>query len=259
MKPLVPLLFLLFSAVDLLAETPEEKGLAIAVETDRRDIGFADTTADLLMILKNKQGQESRREVRVQTLEVPGDGDKSLSTFDTPRDIKGTALLSFSHKVGTDDQWFYLPALKRVKRISSADKSGSFMGSEFAYEDIGSQEVEKYTYRFLRDEVYEGVPCFVVEQRPVDATSGYRRQVVWIDTSEYRIRKVDYYDRKDSLLKTLVFTDYQRYLNQFWRAGGLSMVNHQTGKSTSLQWRNWKFRTGLTEADLNQEALKRTR
>ena len=128
------------------AESPEEKGLAIAREADRRDTGFGDSTANLLMVLRNRHGQESVRNIRVRTLEVEGDGDKSLSIFDNPKDVKGTAFLTFGHKVGDDDQWLYLPALKRVKRISSRNKSGSFMGSEFAYEDISSPEVEKYTY-----------------------------------------------------------------------------------------------------------------
>jgi len=101
------------------AETPEEKGLAIAREADRRDSGFGDFTADLNMTLRNKHGQESVREIRIRTLEVEGDGDKSLSIFDTPMDVKGTAFLTFSHKQGDDDQWLYLPALKRVKRISA--------------------------------------------------------------------------------------------------------------------------------------------
>ena len=101
------------------AQTPEEKGLQIAQEGDQRDKGFGDFTADMQMSLKNKQGQESQRKIRIKTLEVEGDGDKSLSIFDTPRDVKGTAFLNFTHKEGDDDQWLYLPALKRVKRISS--------------------------------------------------------------------------------------------------------------------------------------------
>ncbi|MBN2314343.1 MAG: outer membrane lipoprotein-sorting protein, partial [Sedimentisphaerales bacterium] len=116
-------------------QSPEEKGLAIARQADTRDKGFGDFTADMLMILMNKEGQKSEREMRIRTLEVENDGDKCLTIFDTPRDIKGTAFLSFTHKVGDDDQWLYLPAVARVKRISSRNKSGSFMGSEFSYED----------------------------------------------------------------------------------------------------------------------------
>ena len=130
--------------------TGEQKGLLIATESERRDNGFGDHSSDMTMTLRNQHGDEVTRYLRINTLEVVGDGDKSLTIFDRPADIKGTALLTFSHKKGPDDQWLYLPALKRVKRISSGNKSGAFMGSEFAYEDLSSQEVEKYTYKFSR-------------------------------------------------------------------------------------------------------------
>lgn len=241
------------------AQTPEEKGLAIAIEADRRDTGYGDFRADLIMTLKNRHGDESKREIKTRNLEVDGDGDKTLSIFETPRDVKGTAFLSFSHKTGPDDQWLYLPALKRVKRISSSNKSGSFMGSEFAYEDIASNEVEKYTYLYLRDEACFELLCFVFERFPIDPNSGYTRQIVWMDTDEYRIQKIVFYDRKNSLMKTLIYKDYARYLDKFWRASEMEMTNHQTGKSTILKWKEYKFKTGLTEKDFNKNALKRAR
>jgi hypothetical protein len=241
-------------------QSPKDKGLDIAREADRRGMGFGDVTAEMQMILRNKQGQESERKIRIRTLEVKEDGDKSLTIFDTPRDVKGTAFLNFTHKKGDDDQWLYLPALKRVKRISSRNKSGSFMGSEFAYEDISSQEVEKYTYKWIRDEKYKGQECFVVEYYPVDKkNSGYTRQLTWLDKSEYRVWKVEYYDRKKSLLKTLTNKGYRQYLDKYWRADEMYMVNHQTGKSTKLIMTNYKFRTGLKDRDFNQNSLKRVR
>lgn len=133
------------------AATAEEQGMAIVKEMERRNNGFGDTTANMVMTLINNQGQKSVRNLRLKILEVQGDGDKSQSIFDRPRDIKGTAMLTFSHPTKADEQWMYLPALKRVKRISSRNKSGPFMGSEFAFEDLGSQDVEKYSYRWLRD------------------------------------------------------------------------------------------------------------
>ena len=254
------ILFSLLFPLGATAVTPEEQGLAIAQEADRRDTGFQDFTTDLLMILKNKHGQKSVRNIRVRTLEVVDDGDKSLTIFDNPRDVKGTAFLTFSHKQGDDDQWLYLPALKRVKRISSRNKSGSFMGSEFAYEDISSQEVEKYTYKWIRDELHDGQQCFVVEFYPVDKkNSGYTRRVTWIDKNEYRTLKVDYFDRKNSHLKTLTFTGYKKYLDRYWRADEMYMVNHQTGKSTQLVFKNYKFRTGLKDRDFSKNSLKRAR
>jgi outer membrane lipoprotein-sorting protein len=259
-KPISLALLLICLAPGLLfAESPEEKGLAIAQEDDRRDNGFGDFTADMLMTLRNRHGEESQRIIRNRTLEVPGDGDKSLVIFDKPRDVKGTALLNFAHKTGNDDQWLYLPALKRVKRISSANKSGSFMGSEFAFEDVTSQEVEKYTYRWIRDETHEGLECFVFERYPVYQNSGYTRQVVWLDKAEYRLLKIDFYDRKNSLLKTLIHKGYNKYLDKFWYPDEMFMENHQTGKTTLLVWSNYKFQNGLRDKDFNRNSLKRAR
>ena len=241
------------------AETPEQKGLAIAIEADRRDTGWGDQTADLKMVLRNRHGQESIREIRTRTLEVAGDGDKSLSIFDNPRDVKGTAFLSFTHATRPDDQWLYLPALKRVKRISSNNKSGPFMGSEFAYEDLTSQEVEKYTYKYLRDEDLDGRPVFVIERYPAYKHSGYTRLVTWLDKEMYQPLKVEFYDRKQSLLKTLTASDHKQYLGKYWRPGKMTMINHQTNKSTDLIWSNYKFQTGLTDRDLDRNSLKRAR
>ncbi|MEZ5543205.1 MAG: outer membrane lipoprotein-sorting protein [Pseudomonadota bacterium] len=260
-KRLNPLPALLLCLLPLagLAATAEEQGLAIAQEADRRDAGYGDYTNDIKMVLRNKQGQESTREIRSKTLEIVDDGDKILTIFDAPRDVQGTALLSFTHKEGPDDQWLYLPALKRVKRIASDNKSGPFMGSEFAYEDITSREVDKYTYKYLRDENFDGMDAFVFERYPKDEKSGYTRQVIWLDKEHYKERKIEYYDRKDSLLKTLLFTDYHRYGDKFWRAGDMYMENHQTGKSTRLLQTNFQFNVGLTERDFDQNSLKRAR
>jgi outer membrane lipoprotein-sorting protein len=211
------------------------------------------------MVLRNKQGQESQRRLRIKTLEVKGDGDKSLTIFDAPRDIAGTGFLSYTHALKPDDQWLYLPALKRVKRIASANKSGPFVGSEFAYEDLTSAEIEKYRYRWLRDESLGDRATFVIEDTPAYEYSGYTRRVVWMDKTMYHPLKIEYYDRKNALLKTLTVTDHAQYLDQYWRPATMEMQNHQTGKSTSLHWSNYVFRAGLSDRDFDQNTLKRSR
>ena len=250
---------LFFAATISYAETPEEKGLAIATEGDKRDTGFVDSTSNMVMELSNKQGDKSVRNIRIKTLEVIGDGDKSMSIFDKPADVKGTAFLTYSHTIKPDEQWLYLPALKRVKRINSKNKSGPFMGSEFAYEDLASQEIDKYSYKYLRDETLNGIDCFVIERYPSYKHSGYTRQVAWVNKAEYRPEKIVFYDRKNSLLKTLTYSAYQQYLGQFWRPDVMSMINHQTEKSTSLKWQNYKFKTGLSDRNFSKNSLKRVR
>ncbi|QBG37644.1 outer membrane lipoprotein-sorting protein [Litorilituus sediminis] len=249
----------LTSAASFALTADEQKGLDISIEAKKRDLGWQDSSADMLMMLRNKQGQESVREIKIKSLEIDNDGDKSLTIFNKPRDVKGTAFLSFSHPVAADEQWLFLPALKRVKRISSRNKSGPFMGSEFAFEDLSSFEVEKYTYKYIADEQINGLMSFKVEQYPVDENSGYTRRVVWIDQQEYRVQKIDFYDRKDTLLKTLTFSDYKQYLGKHWRADVQNMVNHQSGKSTELVWSNYQFKTGLKDSDFNKNSLKRAR
>jgi hypothetical protein len=262
---IVMLYMLVFISIALLSNASAsdaesvQKGLEIAVEADKRDMGFKDSISELTMILRNRNGDESTRQIKNQTLEVTDDGDKSLVIFNEPRDVKGTAFLSFTHKTGPDDQWLYLPALKRVKRISSNNKSGPFMGSEFAYEDISSQEVEKYTYKYLKDENFENQDCYVIERYPTDEESGYSRQVVWMDKEHYRYLKIEFYDRKNDMLKTLSYQGYQMYLDKFWRSSKMVMINHQTGKSTDLLWADYEFSTGLSESDFNQNSLKRAR
>jgi len=235
------------------------RGLEIATEADRRDQGWGDQRAELEMVLRNRHGQESIRELNNRTLEMADDGDKLLVVFERPRDVNGTAFLTFTHKSGPDDQWLYLPALKRVKRISSSNKSGPFMGSEFSYEDLASQELGKYEYRYLRDETLEGRACFVVERIPVDEKSGYTKQIAWYDQQEYRVEKIEFYDRKGELLKTLKSLRYKQYLDQYWRPEEMFMENHQTGKSTNLVWKHYEFRTGLSERDFDRNSLKRAR
>jgi len=258
-KTIALLLASVVTSFNALALSTQEQGLAIAIAAKKQDTGWVDFIADMQMVLRNKQGQESLRELKIKTLELQNDGDKSLTLFNQPRDVKGTAFLSFSHPVDADEQWLYLPALKRVKRISSSNKSGPFMGSEFSFEDLSSFEVEKYNYKYLRDEVINKQESFVIEQYPIDKNSGYTRRVVWLDKAEYRAQRIDFYDRKDSLLKTLSFTHYQQYLNEFWRADVMTMVNHQNGKSTELKWQNYHFATGLANKDFNKNALKRAR
>jgi len=243
------------------ATDAEAKGLDIAKEVDRRDEGFGDSEVKLEMELTNRNGDSSTRRLRLKTLEVPEKdrGDKSLSIFDHPRDVKGTAFLSHTKILEPDNQWLYLPALKRVKRISSANKSGPFVGSEFAYEDLTSFEVGKYKYEWLRDEKCGDLTCFVTARYPLYQDSGYTRQVTWVDTKEYRIQKVEFYDRKEELLKTLNSSEFKQYLGKYWRAHRMHMENHQTGKKTTLKFSDFKFGANLKDSNFTKNRLKRVR
>lgn len=235
------------------------KGLEIAKAVKARDVGWGNSEADLTMTLRTKSGQEVVRQMRSKQLEVEGDGDKGMTIFDTPLDVKGTVFLSFSHTVESDDQWLFLPALKRVKRIASRNKSGPFLGSEFAFEDLSSFEIEKFTFEYLRDEALDGVDMQVLEMRPTDKYSGYTRSHVWVDKEHKRFFKIDFYDRRDTLLKTLTIKGYHLYQDKYWRPDQQFMVNHKSGKSTDLEFTRFEFNVGLTDGDFNEKRLERIR
>jgi len=245
------------------AQSEEElkaKGYEIAARSDRADNGFVSSEASAVMTLTNAAGRETTRELSFKTLERASEdvGDKGLTVFHTPRDVQGTALLSHAQILEPDNQWLYLPALKRVKRISSANKSGPFVGSEFAYEDFTSTELKKYDYKFLGEGEFEGMKVDIVERYPLYENSGYTRQVAYIDQEVFQVRKIEFYDRKNSHLKTLILSDYKNY-DGIWRAHTLAMQNVQNGKATTLTYSEYKFKTGLQDSDFVKGVLKRIR
>jgi outer membrane lipoprotein-sorting protein len=242
------------------ATAAEQRGFEVAARADRSDRGFGDSEVRLDMVLRNSAGKESSRTLEISTLEISDEslGDRSLVVFESPNDIKGTALLSHARILEPDDQWLFLPALKRVKRISSANKSGPFVGSEFAFEDFTALELNKYDYRWLEEETIDGLAMDVVERTPRYENSGYSRQVSWVDQDFSQVRKVEFYDRRGDLLKTLVLSDYREY-DGIWRSHRMMMTNHQTGKSTDLVYGEYAFNVGLDEDDFVRGRLSRLR
>jgi len=242
-------------------EAAKQKGHEIAARSDRSDTGFESSEVEAVMILVNKAGQEMTRELSFKTLERENEdvGDKGLTVFSTPRDVQGTALLSHAKILEPDDQWLYLPALKRVKRISSANKSGPFVGSEFAFEDFTSTELNKYEYKYVGEEMLGDMKVDVLERFPLYENSGYTKQVSFVDQDVYQVRKIDFYDRKGSLLKTLILSDYREYEGGIWRAHTLTMNNHLTGKATTLTYGDYAFKTGLADNDFVKGVLKSIR
>jgi len=242
-----------------LVGSDEEKGHAIAIETERLDLGFKDYTVTAEMLLMQQGKLLSERSFDSKVLEIVGDGDHSVNIFNSPRDVAGTAILIHSHGTRPDDQWIYLPAVKRVKRISTRSKSGPFVGSEFAYEDISSWVQEKYTYKLMAEEKIDTNDCYKVENTPAYSDSGYSKLYEWVDKKIFRPRKIEYYDRKGDLLKTLIFEGYKQYQNAYWRPSKMIMTNHQTGRSTEINWGNYQYGTGLTAADISKSKLRNIR
>jgi hypothetical protein len=236
------------------------KGLEIAQAAKARDKGYGAYRGEAKMVLRDKSGASSARDFIALALEMPADGDRTSIEFETPLDVRGMTVLTHAHRDQDDDQWLYLSAAARTRRISSGSRSGSFAGSEFSYEDLVGHVLEKNTYAWLRDEPCPGAPsrtCRVNEERPKDPESGYSRLVVWLDAEDYRAYLVEYYDRSNTNNKTLISSDFKLFENRYWRPMKMVMSNHLSGKSTEMLWSAYDFKVHLTPNDLEPFSLGR--
>ncbi len=238
-------------SLSLLAQSAEE----VAKKSFAVISGYESSISQTTMILKNREGVENRRQLTINKLEN-SNGDKSLINFLYPLDIKNTKLLSFEILGDDDKQWLYLSALKRIKRISSRNKSGSFMASEFSYEDIASQNYKNYSYAGEAEEItIDGVEYFKILRVPVDKNSGYSKQIVYIDKESYLAKFGEYYDKQSKLLKKVSFLEYKN-IERIYRIQKINMENVQNGKSTLLIWDEDKIKQGLKNSNFSKRALK---
>lgn len=238
----------------------EDKGKQVYMDREQLDTGFEDFASNMEMLLKTKTGRTSRREIRMQVLEGSGgQGDKTLVIFKFPRDVKGTALLTHQDLDADDDQWLYMPAFKRIKRIGSRDRTGRFMGTEFIYEDLVGEDVNDYTYQYLGEREYRGKRVDHIERIPISEYSAYSRKEAYVDQETNQPLRVVYFDRKSKLLKTLETEDWVAYKGQFWRPGKMMMTNHQTGDVTILTTPGYEFSQGFTQRNFSKSALERVR
>jgi hypothetical protein len=165
-------------------ETPTPSGRQVMDLVDARDTGDK-AVQDLRMVLIDKGGSQRNRGIRAYRMDV-GPDTYSIMFFLEPADVKDTGFLTYDYEDTSkdDDQWLYLPALKKTKRIASGDKSGSFMGSDFSYADMTERNLDSYDYQLLQESEVDGVPVWVVEAVPntekeLDET-GYTKQILFV-------------------------------------------------------------------------------
>ncbi len=245
------ILLITLLTVILFAQSNEE----VAKKAYLKISGYESSISKTTMILKNSQGDENIRKLKIKKLESEN-GDKSLLIFLYPNDLKDTKLLSYE-VIGADDkQWLYLPAIKRVKRISSRNKSGSFMASEFSYEDISSQNYKNYSYSGEAQIVkIDDTEYFKVIRVPKDKHSGYSKQIIYIDTQKYLARFGEYFDKQERLLKKIYFSNYV-LIDGVERVHKIVIKNIQNKKQSILLWNEDSIKVGLHKKDFSKRVLR---
>ena len=136
----------------------------------------------------------------------------------------------------------------------------AFAGSEFTYEDLTGVPIDRFNYNWLREEPCPQnakLKCNVIERYPIDKDSGYRKHVFWMDLEDFRVFRIDFYDRKNMHVKTLSATGFKKYKNKYWRPKQSTISNLRTGKNTVMRWENYDFDAKLTESDFSTRVLER--
>jgi len=221
-----------------------------------------DEQLELVMRLINKKGKERVRKVTQITKTDTDDNQKFLIRFLSPADVKGTGLLTIEHKDRNDDQWLYLPALKKVRRISASDQSDNFMGSDFAYEDLGTEEMENYDYSLIKSEILDGVECYVIKAVPNNdrekKESGYSKREIWIRKDNFVAIQIKYYDKKGEFLKIFKASDIRLIEGtDKWRTHQMTMENVKTKHKTVLIFNNFAINKGIKDSLFTERYLRR--
>ena len=234
----------------------ELTGLQIIQNVYNRPAG-KDQVGDLTMSLINSRGDERVRTIK-QFVKEFDNMEKKIMYFVSPADVRNTSFMNWSYdeEGKDDDQWIYLPALKRVKRISSDSKSDYFMGSDFTYDDLGDRHPSSDTHKLLREEKLNGEDCYVVESTPKEEEYMYSRTVTWIIKDKWIGMKKEFYDEDEDHLKTLSVKKYEK-IGDFWTILHSEMHNVQKDHTTKMELHNVKINTGIPDNKFTERMMKR--
>ena len=229
-----------------------QTGLEIAQKVDEKQTP-KDIKADLTMVLTNKKGKTRTSTIRSVSKD---DSKKQIIWFLAPADDKGVAFLKLEHDGENDEMRLWLPAFNKVRRISSSQKSDSFMGSDMSYEDMTSRELNEYSYELMGEEKYNDIDCYKLIAIPKpEAESSYSKFISWITKDEYLLLKEESYDKSGRLAKERTI----KYIEQKGYAvpGEMFVKNVQKNHSTLLKFDKMELDTNVQDALFQEKNLKR--
>lgn len=213
-----------------------------------------DTQGELTMTLINNRGEQRVRNLS-QFIKNDDKVEKKIMFFLSPADVRNTSFMNWSYTDGrADDQWIYLPALRRVRRISSDSKGDYFMGSDFTYDDLGDRHPNMDTHKILREETIDGKACYVVESVPKDANYMYSKTITWVMKDNFLGLKREFYDDRGRLLKTLSLKNYDR-ISGFWTILEVEMHNVQRNHRTNMNFTNVKKNQGIPDSKFTERSM----
>lgn len=229
-------------------------------EQDRTE----DTAVEMRMSIVGSRGGMRERRVAQWTKTLPDDSRMQLIRFLSPADVEGTGFLSIENLDGEDDNWLYLPALRKTRRIAGTDKRESFVGTDFSYEDLEAERLDEYRYEVVGTEALDGVEAWIVEAVPTDRenveVTAYGRRELWVSRDHAVILQAKYYDEDGTYVKRFRAEDVRQVEGtDKWRAHRLTMEDIQDGGRTVLEIAEYRIDQGVTEEYFTQRYLRRGR
>jgi len=215
-----------------------------------------DQTSIMTMTLTNKSDQTRVRKIKQYSKDL-GDIEKSIMFFMSPADVKNTSFMNWTYDDDkSDDQWIYLPALKRVKRISSDSKSDYFMGSDFTYDDLGDRKLDADVHNLLKEETVDNHECYVVESVSKDDDYMYSKTITWIRKDNYVGVKKEFYDEDDDLIKILSIKNVKQ-ISGLWIVTHSEMKSVQKNHKTVITLSDIKVNTGVSTSKFSERMMTR--
>jgi hypothetical protein len=224
--------------------------------------------AQFTMVLIDRRERQRSRELTILSKDY-GNDTRTLSTFNSPADIRGTAYLNYDWDDAErdDDSWLYLPAMQRVRRIASSDTSDSFLGSDFTFADINGLEVDWYDYRFVNEsEVVDGVECWVIEATPradmkekAEQATGYSRLQAWISKDNFVQMRAQAWELRGNRIKYFTASDI-RQIDGIWTVHRQQAVTTRNGRqehASILQLNDIRYDIDIDDDALTTEAMQR--
>jgi len=216
-----------------------------------------DGTSELSMHLIDSRNNERVRKIK-QFSKDYGKEEKSIMFFLSPADVKNTSFMNWSYDDPgkDDDQWIYLPALRKVKRISSDSKDDYFMGSDFTYDDLGDRHPDEDVHKLLREETIDGKPCYVVESVSKDQDYMYSKTITWVIKDVWIGLKKEFYDEDGDLLKVLKVKKYEK-IKDYWVISNTEMKNIQDDHTTKMKLSNIQVDIGVDDMKFTERNMTR--
>ncbi len=243
---------LLIAAVSsgLFAET----GLEVMQNVNNRPVG-ENMSAELVMTITNSRGAARERSIAQYSRDF-GESEKKVMFFTAPADVRDTSFMTWSWDDGRDDdQWIYLPALRRVKRISSDSKNDSFMGSDFTYDDLGERHPSEDSHRIIGEETIDGNDCFIIESTPVTGSDAFSKTISWIIRGKWIGLKKEFYDRNGNVYKELSIDAFEK-IDGYWIVTDMTMTDSGRGSSTRIQMNDVRFSISLSDSFFTERQMK---